>query len=87
MMQKYALMYSGILGLFFNKRNRVIAEAIKEIALELELASNAHKGIFKRLDGFKDDDVIKNEIDVIFSRVKILNEKIEQINSRLNKEV
>ena len=81
------MMYGGILGWFFKKRNRVIAEAIKGIAIELELASNAHKGIFKRLDGFKDDDVIKNEIDAIFNRVKILNEKIDQINSRLNKEV
>ena len=81
---KDQMVYGGILGWFFKKRNRVIAEAIKQIAIELELASRTHQGIFKRLDGFKDDDVIKNEIEAIFSRVSILNEKIEEINSRLN---
>ena len=81
---KDQMVYGGILGWFFKKRNRVISEAIKQIAIELELASRTHQGIFKRLDGFKDDDVIKNEIEAIFSRVSILNEKIEEINSRLN---
>lgn len=82
------MMYRGMLGWFFKKRNRVIAEAIKEIALELELASEAHRGLFSRLEGFVVTDyVTKNEFEAIISRIEILNEKIEQIKSSLNQGV
>lgn len=47
------MVYGGILGWFFKKRNRVIAEAIKQIAIELELASRAHRDIFSRLEESK----------------------------------
>lgn len=47
------LVYDGILGWFFKKRNRVIVEAIKVIAMELELASNAHRDIFSILEESK----------------------------------
>ena len=81
-------MYGGILGWFFKKRNKIIAEAIKEIAMELSLASNAHRNIFSRLEGFETANCVnKNEFEALFNRVEILNEKIEQIKSSLNQEV
>ena len=88
------MMYRGVLGWFFKKRNIAITEAIKEIAVELELASNAHRGIVSSLEEFKAavnhnsvSYVNKNEFETLFNRVEILNEKIEQIKSSITQGV
>ena len=86
--------YRRILGWFFKKRNIAITEAIKEIAVELELASNAHRGIVSSLEEFKAavnhnsiSYINKNEFETLFNRVEILNEKIEQIKSSITQGV
>ena len=87
---KDQMVYGGLLGWFFKKRNREITEAIKEIAVEIELASNAHRSIVSSLEEFKavvnhnsNSYVNKNEFEALFNRVEILNEKIEQIKSKI----